>query len=450
MSTKSHEAEPFTILLVDDEPNIRKTLAICLETEGHKVTAVANQQDALRAAELIRFDMAFLDIRLGTDNGMNVLEKLLEISTWMKVVMITAHASVDSAVEAMRRGAFDYLPKPFSTAQVIAAVKKVDEIRRLEFQIKGLQNQLREGGVETELKSHSVSMQRALDLAREVASSEATVLITGESGTGKGVLARAIHSWSSRATGPFGTVSCPSLSPELLESELFGHAKGAFTGAIRQNAGRIAGCSKGTLFLDEIGDLPLPLQPKLLRFIQDREYEAVGDNTTRQADVRIIAATNINLREAVKGGRFRDDLYYRLNVIQIDMPPLRERREDIPLLAGRFLAGFVKNKPVVGFSSAALKEMQAHSWPGNVRELRNVIERAAILCHESLIEPRHLTLIAENKLTRDRAEDLLTLDQLEEAHIRRVLAAARTMEEAARILGIDTVTLWRRRRKYGL
>lgn len=450
MATHNREEEALTILVVDDEPNIRKTLAICLETESHRVTAVSNQQDALEEAKRIRFDMVFLDIRLGTDNGMNVLRKLLELCPWVKVVMITAHASVDSAVEAMRLGAFDYLPKPFSTAQVFASVKKVDEIRRLELQIKGLQQQLQEGGVQTELKSHSAAMQRVLDLAREVASSEATVLITGESGTGKGVLARAIHSWSTRASAPFGIVSCPSLSPELLESELFGHTKGAFTGAVRQNPGRIAGCNKGTLFLDEIGDLPLTLQPKLLRFIQDREYEAVGDNTTRRADVRVIAATNVNLRDAVKKGLFREDLYYRLNVIQIDMPPLRERREDIPLLAGRFLAIFAKNKPVLGFSDAAMKELQAHSWPGNVRELRNVLERAVILCHESLIEPKHLTLIAENAGPRDRVGDLVTLDELEEAHIRRVLGVARSMDEASRILGIDTVTLWRRRKKYGL
>lgn len=448
--TQNREGEALTILIVDDEPNIRKTLAICLETDGHKVTAVSNQKDALNEAEHIRFDMAFLDIRLGTDNGINLLQKILEKSPWIKVVMITAHASVDSAVEAMRRGAFDYLPKPFSAAQVLAAVKKVDEIRRLEKQIKSLQDQLKTGGNLTELKSHSVAMQRTLDLAKDVAASEATVLITGESGTGKGVLARAIHEWSPRAMNPFGTISCPALSPELLESELFGHAKGAFTGAARQNPGRIAGCNQGTIFLDEIGDLPLPLQPKLLRFIQDREFEAVGENITKRADVRIIAATNINLREAVKSGRFREDLYYRLNVIQIDMPSLRDRPEDIPLLAGRFLAEFTRNKPIIGFSDTALHALSNYPWPGNVRELRNVIERAAILCHDPTIEPKHFTLIGEPKPEQDRPAQLCTLEELEEAHIRRVLAASRSMDEASRTLGIDTVTLWRRRKKYGL
>lgn len=442
--------EPLSILIVDDELSIRKTLGLCLESEGHTVKAVSNQSDALTEASETRFDLALVDIRLGTDSGINLLPKLLELSPWLKVVMITAHASVDSAVEAMRRGAFDYLPKPFNVAQLLAAVRKVSEVHRLEQQVKGLQEQLQHGLTQTELKSHSTAMQRAVDLAKEVAASEATVLITGESGTGKGVLAKAIHAWSPRAGAQFGVVSCPSLSPELLESELFGHAKGAFTGAVRQNPGRIAGCEKGTLFLDEVGDLPLPLQPKLLRFIQDREYEAVGENTTRHADVRVVAATNINLMEAVRAGRFREDLYYRLNVIQIDIPPLRERPEDVPLLAGRFLAQFGKGKKVVGFTDDALAQLQKHSWPGNVRELRNVIERAAILCHGRFIEPKHLTLIGESKIARDRIGDLVSLEQIEEAHIRRVLGSARSMEEAAKVLGIDSVTLWRRRKKYGL
>ncbi len=439
-----------SILIVDDELNIRKTLGICLESEGHKVSSASNQQDALLLAGEIRFDLVFLDIRLGTDNGIDVLPKLLGLCPWLKIIMITAYATVDSAVEAMKRGAFDYIAKPFTIAPVLACVGRVREIRRLEDEVRSLQEELQKGTTEVELKSHSTMMQRAIELAREVANSDATVLITGESGTGKGVLAKAIHMWSPRAALPFGVISCPSLSPELLESELFGHAKGAFTGAFRQNPGRIAGCDGGTLFLDEIGDLPLSLQPKLLRFIQDREYEAVGDNVTRHADVRIIAASNIKFREAVKSGRFREDLYYRLNVIQIEIPPMRDRPEDIPLLAVRFLAGFSQRKKIVGFTHDALARLQKYSWPGNIRELRNVIERAAILCHGEWVETKHLTLIEEAASSRDRAGDLVTLDQVEESHIRRVLSLSRSMEEAAQTLGIDTATLWRRRKKYGL
>ena len=451
MTSRSNEVSPLAILIVDDELSIRKTLGICLESEGHHVLAsVSNQQDAITEVSEKRFDMAFVDIRLGNDSGITLLSRLLEISPWLKVVMLTAYASIDSTVEAMRRGAFDYIPKPFNVAQILGVVHKVTEIKRLESEVKGLQDQLKRGSTEIELKSHSTIMQRAVDLAKEVATSEATVLITGESGTGKGVLAKAIHAWSSRSAKPFGVISCPSLSPELLESELFGHAKGAFTGAIRQNHGRIAGCEGGTLFLDEVGDLPLVLQPKLLRFIQDREYEAVGESVTRHADVRVLAATNINFEQAVREGRFREDLYYRLNVIQIDLPPLRDRPEDIPLLAGRFLASFAKDKNISGFSDEALKILQSHSWPGNVRELRNVIERASILCHGSKIEKKHLTLIGDSKIARERIGDLVSLEKIEESHIRKVLGVTQSMEESARILGIDTVTLWRKRKKYGL
>lgn len=441
---------PLDILIVDDELSIRKTLTICLETESHRVTSVSNQQDALTQANDKRFDLVFLDIRLGTDNGINLLPQLLELCPWLKVIMITAYASIDSTVEAMRRGAFDYIAKPFTSSQILAAVRKVSEIRRLEIQVKGLQEQLQQNSPENELKSHSVLMQRAVQLAKDVAMSNATILLTGESGTGKGVLAKAIHAWSMRATKPFGVISCPSLSPELLESELFGHAKGAFTGAVRQNPGRIQGCAGGTLFLDEIGDLPLSLQPKLLRFIQDHEYEAVGDNTTRRSDVRILAATNVNIPEAISRGKFREDLYYRLNVIQIDLPPLRERVEDIPLLAGNFLAHFARDKKILGFSDQALQSLLQHSWPGNVRELRNVVERAVILCHHRIIEPKHLTLMSDSPQKREQIGDLVTLEKIEEVHIRKVLAVSHSMEEAAKILGIDTVTLWRKRKKYGL
>ena len=228
-------------------------------------------------------------------------------------------------------------------------------------------------------------MQCAISLARQVAPTAATVLIRGESGTGKGVLARAIHAWSERAEKPFAVISCPSLSPQLLESELFGHTKGAFTGAVRDNPGRIAASEGGTLLLDEIADLPAALQPKLLRFVQDREYERVGDHVTRQSDVRVIAATNVKLEEAVAQGKFREDLLYRINVIQIELPPLRERTEDIPALAGKLLSHFaVQNRsPATRFSPAALEALSRYAWPGNVRELRNVIERGSILCRSS-------------------------------------------------------------------
>ena len=303
-----------------------------------------------------------------------------------------------------------------------------------------------------DLDSRNPAMQKSLALARQVAPSEATVLIRGESGTGKSVLARLIHSWSHRATRPFGVVSCPSLSPELLESELFGHVRGAFTGAHRDYSGRIAAHDGGTLFLDEIGDLPAKVQPKLLRFLQDREFERVGETTTRKADIRILAATNLDLLELVKSGRFREDLLYRLNVFQIELPPLRERAEDIPVLAHRFLAFYAakNHRQFLGFSAAALQAMQTHSWPGNIRELRNTIERAAIVCRGSEIGIPELGLKMIDVELAPHVGAPVSLDALEEAHIRHILASVKSLEEAARILGIDAATLWRRRKKYGI
>jgi len=437
-----------TILVVDDEPNIRGMLSMSLRTDGHRVVAVTNPRDAESEAARQSFDLAFVDLRLGAETGLDLVPKLLIQSPWLRVVVITAYASVDTAVEAIRRGATDYLPKPFTPPQVRLVVERVARLRSLEQRVAGLQGS--DGDASVDLTSRSPAMRRAIDLARQVAPSDATVLIRGESGTGKGVLARAIHTWSERAAKPFAIVSCPTLSPQLLESELFGHIKGAFTGAIRDNPGRIAATAGGTLFLDEIGDLPLSLQPKLLRFVQDRDYERVGDSVTRRADVRLLTATNVDLTEAVRAGRFREDLLYRINVIQIELPPLRERPEDIGPLAEDFLAYFSRRGPIGGFTPAAIIALQAYAWPGNVRELRNAIERAAILCRGDQVGPEYLPSVSVMPSTGPAVGELVSLDVLEEAHIRRVLAATGSLDDAARILGIDVATLYRRRKKYGI
>jgi two-component system, NtrC family, response regulator AlgB len=439
------------ILIVDDEPNIRKTLAMALEAEGNGVVAVGNSQDALAAASRHFFDMALVDLRLGTESGLELIPRLKAACPWMKIAVITAYASIDTAVEAMRRGAFDYLAKPFTVEQVSLLVRKVEEVRSLEKKVAALQEALDQAAPEVHFTSQSPVMQRTLELARRVADSDATLLIRGDSGTGKTLLARALHTWGRRAPRPFGVVSCPSLSAELLESELFGHVKGAFTGAVRDNPGRLAASEGGTLFLDEIGDLPLPLQAKLLRVLQDKEYERVGDVETRKADVRIITATSVDLAQAVKAGRFREDLFYRLNVVEILVPPLRERQEDILPLAERLLAFFARqgHRRLLGFSAAAQKALQQYSWPGNVRELRNVIERAVLLSTTETIEADSIPG-QPRPAPEPRLGDPLPLETIEELHIRRVLAAARSLEEAARVLGMDPVTLWRRRKKYGI
>jgi two-component system, NtrC family, response regulator AlgB len=441
-----------TILIVDDEANIRKTLSVCLETEGHQVKAVGNPEDALAEATRRSFDVAFVDLRLGVTSGLDLIPSLLNTSPWLRIIVITAYASIDTAVEAIKRGATDYIPKPFTPAQIKLAVHKLFEMRSLEQKVASLREDLGRSHLDADFSSDNPAVRRAVSLARETASSDATLLLQGESGTGKGVLARAIHGWSSRANRPFSVLSCPSLSPELLESELFGHAKGAFTGAIRDNPGRISACEGGTLLLDEIGDLPLSLQPKLLRFVQDKEYERLGDYVTRGADVRIIAATNVDLERALREGRFREDLYYRLNVIQITLPPLRERPEDLVALAERLVVFFGRSchRSVAGFTPEAVDILRHYGWPGNVRELRNVIERAVILCRGDRIDVHHLP---ENLRTADRSirlGDPLRLDRIEEEHIRRVLADTRSLQEAADILGIDQATLWRRRKQYGI
>jgi NtrC-family two-component system response regulator AlgB len=295
-------------------------------------------------------------------------------------------------------------------------------------------------------------MQRVIGLAHQVAASDATILLRGESGTGKTVLARAIHSWSNRSAKPMGVVSCPSFSSELLESELFGHVKGAFTGAVRDNPGRIAACNGGTLFLDEIGDLPLSLQPKLLRFVQDKEYERVGDYLTRKADVRIIAATNANLEQLVKEGRFREDLFYRLDVIQIEIPSLRERPEDVVVLAEKLLTfyGRANHRSFLGFTEEAEKALKLYNWPGNVRELRNVVERAAILCRVDRVGVDSFPPNLSGSSPAPGVGDRVSLEKVEEQHIRRILASTKSLQEAAEILGVDQATLWRRRKKYGI
>jgi NtrC-family two-component system response regulator AlgB len=446
------KAGPLNVLVVDDEANIRKTLAVCLETRGHRVTAIGTLKDAQEEAALQVFDLAFVDLRLGTDSGMDLISLLKSTCPWIKIVVITAYASVDTAVEAIRRGATDYIPKPFKPDQVMLVTERIATLHEMEQRISGLQEDLERLHPEVLFQSRHPGMQRAIELARQVAPSEAVVMLRGPSGTGKTVLARAIHGWSHRATKPLGTISCPTLSPELLESELFGHVRGAFTGALRDNPGRVAACEGGTLFLDEIGDLPLSIQPKLLRFIQDREYERLGDQRTRRADVRILAATNADLEQAVKDGRFREDLYYRLNVIQIEIPPLRDRPDDAELLATTMLGffGAQNHKVFRGFSEDALRALRNYQWPGNIRELRNVIERAAILCLGDVIGVENLPESVSPYHPPIQLGDRVPLGVIEENHIRRVLAATKSLQEAADVLGIDQATLWRKRKHYGI
>jgi two-component system, NtrC family, response regulator AlgB len=443
------EAAVLHVLVVDDDTNVRKTLAMSLQSDGHEVVAVSNGPDAVAESARQHFDVAFVDLRLKTTSGLDLIPELLAKSPWLQIAIITAHGSIDTSVAAMKRGAVDYLTKPFTPGQVRSVTESVSHQIVLKRRAEKT-NPAGAGGV-SGVESHNPEMQRIINLARQVADSDTTILLRGESGTGKGVLARAIHQWSDRRDKPFAIVSCPTLSSQLLESELFGHVKGAFTGAVRDNPGRIAASDGGTLFLDEIGDLSLELQPKLLRFVQDRQYERVGEAITRRADVRMIAATNVNLDEFVRAGRFREDLFYRINVVQIDVPPLRQRREDIVPLAEEFVSELEDETANIIFTDEARAALETYSWPGNIRELRNICERAVTLCKSKQIGLEHLPGNFMPNTTRlAELGDPISMDKVEELHIRRVLARTKSIEEAARVLKMDPATLWRRRKRYGI
>ena len=438
------------ILLVDDESAILRTFRYCLEDEGYSVATATSAMQADTLLQRQVFDLCLLDLRLGEDNGLEVLAQMRLQAPWMRVIIVTAHSAIDTAVDAMQAGASDYLVKPCSPDQLRMVAAKQLEIRSLAARLEQLEGQARKPG--DDLDSHSPAMMAVLETARQVAGTDANILILGESGTGKGELARAIHGWSQRSKKGSVTINCPSLTAELMESELFGHSRGAFTGASESTLGRVSQADGGTLFLDEIGDFPLSLQPKLLRFIQDKEYERVGDPVTRRADVRIVAATNLDLDAMVREGKFREDLLYRLNVITLKLPPLRERADDVLMLAERFLARFVKDyaRPARAFTEEARNALLDYQWPGNIRELRNVIERASIICPQELVDVSHLGLVAPTSNNAPRVGADLSLEDLEKAHIAAVLATSDTLDQAAKTLGIDASTLYRKRKQYNL
>ncbi len=443
------------ILIIDDEESIRQTAAVLIEGMGHETATAESRGAALKQMDKASFDVAFLDIKLGTENGLELLPELLKSSPKMNVVICTAYASIETAVEAMRLGAADYLPKPFTPEQVRQVLRKIIKTRKLENRVADLESRLSTNTPSADLTSNEPGVQRALNIAFKAAATPATVMILGESGTGKTVLARAIHENSTRKENAFVTVSCPSLSRELLESELFGRVKGAYTGSANDTWGKVAAADGGTLFLDEIGELPLEIQPKLLRLLQEKEYERLGEAKTRQANVRIIAATNRNLEEAVKEGRFREDLFYRLNVIAVQLPPLRERRSDMKRMAQEYLQFFSQQcgKAITDFSPAAEQVLENYAWPGNLRELRNVVEHAVILSNGDHIEPDDLpdklsqTIAPATNGNHIQVGRPIALEKLENEHIRQILAQTSTMDEAAQILGIGRTTLYEKKKK---
>jgi NtrC-family two-component system response regulator AlgB len=454
------------ILIVDDEKSIRLTTSITLEGEGHYVETAEDGSLALKRIKEENFDLVFLDLRLGDEDGLEILQKVVAMKPQQLVVIFTAHASISTAVKATQLGAFDYLEKPFTPDQLRAilikaqkALRTQGEVTQLKEVVQELKSEVKHNSPPLRFSSEDGKTREEFDILFRAAATSASILILGESGTGKSVIAREIHDRSHLRDKPFVTVSCPSLSKELLESVLFGHMKGSFTGAIKDTSGKVQAAEGGTLFLDEIGELPLEIQPKLLRLLQEREYERLGENKVRECNVRVIAATNRDLKASIQAGAFREDLYYRLNVISVTVPALRERSADLNRFANDYLDFFSSQlgRKIDGFSESGRSALMRHPWPGNLRELRNAIERAAILSQGAKVEaddlPRPAPLPVPGATGESGAPGIggeHSLEEIEQAHLTQVLDWAPSLHDAACILGIDKATLYRKRKRFGI
>ena len=437
------------ILIVDDELVVRDSLGKWFTSEGYTARPVASGREALEIIQQMDFDIALLDIKMPGMDGMELQARLHDADPDLSVVIMTGYASVDTAVQALKRGAYDYITKPVDPDELSHLVEKALEHRRTRREVVRLRENLNEVSPGTELIGKSPAIRKVVELIEMVASTEATVLITGESGTGKEVVARSIHAAGPRRYMPMVTIHCGALTETLLESELFGHEKGAFTGAQYRKKGKFEVADGGTVFLDEISDISLKTQTDLLRVLQEKEIVRVGGNQQIKVDFRAIAATNKNLESLVKAGSFRPDLYYRLHVFCIDLPPLRDRREDIPLLVNHFLNKFcmATSRPVPQLTPEALEVLMRHDWPGNVRELENAVERALVVGRATEIRPADLAFQFQPEALKGGQ----TLEDVERAHIERVLRETQhNLSRAARILDIDRTTLYNKLRRYGL
>jgi NtrC-family two-component system response regulator AlgB len=430
-------------------------LRVCLEGAGYRVTLAPNGEAGVAAARRSPPDLALVDLRLGGMDGIAVTRALAQEVPTAAVVIMTAYATIDNAVDAMRAGAADYLPKPFTPAQVLHAVQKTVEAAGLRAELAELRSATGRG-VRPRFETRSAALRDAIAVAARVAATDATVLLLGETGTGKGVLARHVHALSPRSERPFVTVNCAVISPTLIENELFGHARGAFTGADSVRVGHVEAAGSGTLFLDEVGDLSRETQGKLLRLLEEHEYVRVGDTEPRRADARVVAATHRDLRAAVASGEFREDLFYRLNVVTIRVPPLRERREDIADLALSMVADLSAQhrREPLRIEPTAQAALSAYDWPGNLRELVNVLERAVILAAGPAVTldllPEELRAVSRPGAVDAGADGDESLDAAERRHKAALLARHPTLDAAARALGIDPSTLYRKRERYGL
>ncbi len=447
------------MLVVDDDDAHRGMLRMMLKTWGYNVVEAADGEEAVARVYEQSFDAVLTDVRMAGTDGITAMKRILSYNPSLPVILMTAYSSVETAVDALRVGAFDYLIKPLDFDALKETLKKSMAHSHLGVENRELRRQLYEENASPEILGRSPAITAMLRMINTVAPTEATVLVTGESGTGKELVARALHAQSLRKEHPLVTVNCAALAETLLESELFGHERGAFTGADRRREGRFKQADKGTLFLDEIGELPIALQAKLLRALQQGEIQRVGSDRSEHADVRVIAATNRDLKKEVEQRRFREDLYFRLNVISLEVPPLRQRREDIPLLAGHFLARYSERnrKNIKDFSPQCMDMLLRYDWPGNVRELENAVERAVILCTGDTIIGTELpiTITRAGDQPGSRTPELpsslagLPLDEVERLAIEETLReTGDNKSAAARKLGITRATLHKKLRKY--
>ncbi len=439
------------ILVVDDDPEMCDLLSEVLSSEGFSVLTIDQSVEASKILRREEFDALVTDLEMKGLKGLDLLEETKKVAPLTPVIIMTAFGTIESAIQAMKMGAYDYITKPFQTDEVVLTVKKALENRMLKKEVVRLKKEVESRYHFHQLIGKSSSMQKIYNLIERIGDSTSSVLITGESGTGKELVARALHYNGLRKEGRFVAVNCAAIPETLLESELFGYKRGAFTDAKTDKRGLIFEASGGTLFLDEITEMPLMLQAKLLRVIEEREVRPLGDTSAHPVDARIISASNRNLKQIIQQGRFREDLYYRLKVIDIELPPLRDRREDIPLLVQHFInrVNHELKKQVSGVSEETLKALIAYSWPGNVRELENVIERALTLCQHPVILPEDLPSAMfqaeEENLLENVSRKKYTLDRLEKEYIRKVLTdAGGNKSKAAEILGLDRKTLYRK------
>lgn len=442
------------ILIVDDDPGIRDACFQVLSREGYEIELAGTAEEARKLISDFEFDVILLDLKLPGVEGLELLKEIREEDPQAQVIVITAYGTVQVAVSAMKLGATDFLQKPFSPQELRLAVEKALEKRRLTLENLYLKRTLAEKEGTIEFIGQSPAIKRVLERAALAAQTDSTVLLTGESGTGKGLLARKIHEMSPRREGPFVAVDCGTLVPTLFESELFGHVKGAFTGATSHKIGKFELANNGTIFFDEIGNISPDIQVKLLKAVEEKEISPVGSHRLIRVDVRIIAATNKNLKEEVRKGNFREDLFFRLNVISIQLPPLRERKEDIPLLAEYFLKRYAKKhgKPVEAMSPEVIEAFQSYSWPGNVRELENTIERLVVFARKDIITPEDLYFAGfESEKLEFKLEENLPLEEVEKRYILKVLRSCggnKTL--AAKRLGIDRKTLREKLKRWGI